>query len=100
MLNRLSLKSSSRTKPSRASSQNDLDTSIQSDAGSSKAADLVAPLATANVSQLQDTIPIVTYEIVAIAEGLLERKSSVRTMRRKAKFIDCLGEDVVQMGEQ
>lgn len=38
-------------------------------------------------------------ELVTLPEGLLERKSSVRTMRRKVKFIDCLGEEVVQMGE-
>ena len=39
-----------------------------------------------------------TDDIVRLPEGMLERKSSIRTERRRAKFIECLNEEVVQMG--
>jgi hypothetical protein len=38
-------------------------------------------------------------EVVTLPEGMLERKSSIRSDRRRKKFIECLNEDVVHMGE-
>lgn len=86
MLSRLSLNPNARRTASRASSSNRLDTSDRPDDGSTE-----VPI------QIAVSAPI--DELVTLPEGLLERKSSVRTMRRKVKFIDCLGEEVVQMGE-
>lgn len=37
-------------------------------------------------------------EVIALPEGMLERRNSVRSERRRAKFIECLNEEIVQMG--
>lgn len=115
MLARLSLLSRpNRATSSRASSIYESDQSIGAAAASTRASgfassngqDIDAVVASVTGDGALTTIPVKhadrlpagqTDEVVTLPEGMLDRKSSIRTERRRTKFIECLNEEVVQM---
>lgn len=104
-----------RATSSRSSSRHESDQTVGAAASSTKATgfttpnkqDIDAVVASVTGDGVITAVPIEnaegiaagqTEEVVTLPEGMLERKSSIRTERRRTKFIECLSEEVVQMG--